>query len=187
MPTPEEIMDAIRNGLDSLPAASGTARRKYRTEAIKAKLCEIGRNGFQDARFKVCATLPRDDRDYGEWLYDVVWRSYHEERDDHPLSYVPLVAECEWGSYEHVREDFQKLLLARASVRLMIYRDKTHHRHNGWQDAAQTAEQLAYHVSLFNGPVEEGWLLAAWRRIDTNPGFQFSYFTIGLDGGVCPL
>ena len=69
MPTPQEIMDEIRKGLDGLPSASRAASKKYRTEAIKAKLCEIGRNGFQDTRFKVCAALPRGDRDYGEWLY----------------------------------------------------------------------------------------------------------------------
>ena len=84
---------------------------------------------------------------------------------------VPLVVECEWGSYGYIKEDFQKLLLARADVRLMIYRD------NGRQDATQTAKQLARHVKKFNrSHAEDAWLLAA--RIDDDPGFAFMYFTI---------
>ena len=177
-------MDAIRNGLDSLPSASGAARRAHRTKAVKAKLCEIGSRAPFNCRVR--ATLPTR---HGEWLYDVVWLKRHEGLDDHPISCVPLVAECEWGTYAHIKEDFQKLLLARASARLMIYRDPMFHRHHGWKEARWTAEQLALHVNHFNRSyAEDAWLLAAWRRTEYNLGFAFTYFTINpSDGSVTEL
>ena len=180
MHTPQEIMNAIRNGLDSIPPAIGAAPRKHRTVAIKAKLCEIGRL----ARFNctVCAAgLPKEKRTHGEWLYDVIWLKYHDKLDDHPISCVPLVAECEWGTtYAHIKEDFQKLLLARASVRLMIYKDPTWHD-RAWQGAEWTARRLAAHINRFNrSRAEDAWMLAAWKRTG-NPGFAFTYFTIRND------
>ena len=182
MATPQEIKDAIRRGLNSLPPASGTARKKERTEAIKARLCRIGRQPPFDCR--VCAALPRGDRTYGEWLYDVVWLKYHEERDDHPICCVPLVAECEWGTYAHIKEDFQKLLLARATVRVMIYRDAMWHPEHGWKRAKWTAKRLAQHVRQFNpSSADDTWLLAAWRRTNKAPRFAFNYFSI-RDGKV---
>ena len=182
MHTPQEIMNAIRKGLDTLPPASGAARRKKRTAAIKTKLCDIGRQA--PFHCTVCAALPRKNRTHGEWLYDVIWLKYHEGLDDHPICCVPLVAECEWGTYAHIKEDFQKLLLARASVRLMIYRDPMLHRDHGWQGAMWTAERLGLHISRFNrSRAEDAWLLAAWRRTENNRGFAFTYFTIDPSNG----
>ena len=34
---------------------------------------------------------------------------------------APLVAECEWGNKGGIEDDFEKLLLARAGVRMMIF------------------------------------------------------------------
>ena len=123
----------------------------------------------------------RNYRDYGEWLYDVVWLNYWEDHDDHPLRSVPLVAECEWGFYKRIKEDFQKLLLARATVRLMIYNGD----HEG---SRQTAERLAKHIRKFNGShVEDAWLLAAWERACSRQKFKFSYFRIDSNYDVVPL
>ena len=92
-----------------------------------------------------------------------------------------MVAECEWGDYGHIKEDFQKLLLARAAVRLMIYNG----RHKG---SRQTAERLAMHIKEFDRScAEDAWLLAAWERTDNEDGFLFTYFTIDLDYSVVPL
>ena len=183
MHTPQEIIKAIRNGMDSIPPASGAASKRHRTAVIKAKLCEIGcRAPFHCT---VCAALPRENRTHGEWLYDVIWLKYHEGLDDHPISCVPLVAECEWGTYAHIKEDFQKLLLARASVRLMVYRDPMLHRDHGWQGAEWTAERLGSHISRFNrSSAEDAWLLAAWRRTEDDLKFAFTYFTIKPDDGT---
>ena len=179
MHTPQEIMKAIRNGLDSIPSAIGATPKKDRTLVIKTKLCEIGCQA--PFHCTVCAALPRENRTHGEWLYDVIWLKYHEKLDDHPICCVPLVAECEWATYAHIKEDFQKLLLARASVRLMIYRDPTLHDYV-WQGAEWTAKRLASHVNRFNHScTEDAWLLAACRKTKDNSGSAFTYFTIRND------
>ena len=54
----------------------------------------------------------------GEWLYDFTCLEYS---DSECLKGIPLVAECEWGNEDHINEDFEKLLLARADVRVMIF------------------------------------------------------------------
>jgi len=37
------------------------------------------------------------------------------------LESVPMVAESEWGDIIAIKEDFQKLLVARATVRVMVF------------------------------------------------------------------
>lgn len=171
MHTPQEIMTVIRHSLDNLCTDDGAASKKHRTKAIKALLCEIGHQQFGCL---VCAA-DVSNADRGEWLYDVVWRR-HDTCGR--LTAVPLVAECEWLHPREIEKDFEKLLVARASVRLMIYRGK-------YEGSRVTAERLTSHVEAFSAPnVEEGWLLAAWKRVDVNPWFKFKYFTIRPDGTV---
>jgi hypothetical protein len=57
--------------------------------------------------------------DGGEWLYDLVWLRYR----DGFLVDVPLVMESEWEAWDQVKDDFEKLLLARAGLRLLIFQD----------------------------------------------------------------
>ena len=88
MPGKLEIMRAIQKGLNGLEIDKPESDTKW-TEAVKTKLCEIGRGRFG---LKVCAGGVADC-DYGEWLYDVTWLEY--ERDNGPLVDAHLVAECE--------------------------------------------------------------------------------------------
>ena len=57
---------------------------------------------------------------WGEWLYDVVWLKATCNFD---VCDVPLVAEIEWGNTGEVWDDFQKLPIARARVRVLIIDD----------------------------------------------------------------
>ncbi len=50
--------------------------------------------------------------------YDVVW--YQNDRANH-MTDVPLVAESEWGGEHAVKEDFEKLLVARSRYRIMVF------------------------------------------------------------------
>lgn len=54
----------------------------------------------------------------GEWMYDLTCLRY--DRDGH-LVRIPLVAECEWGNRGDICDDFEKLLLARADVCVMVF------------------------------------------------------------------
>ena len=169
-------MRAVREGLDSLEvnrAASDTAW----TRAVKTKLCEIGRGRFD---YKVGASnVPRANCDYGEWLYDVTWLEY-EKSGRGELVGAHLAAECEWGNVGDIEEDFEKLLLARAGVRLMIFGGNYKPLSKG------IAERLAEKVRKFNGSrAEDAWLLAAWERSEnSDKGWVFKYFTIELNAAV---
>jgi len=78
----------------------------------------------------------RAEPDFPEWLYDVIWLEYDGDRIDR----VALVAECEWGTEGDVVEDFQKVLVARATVRLLIY---DAHR------ASDMTARLRQHIETF--------------------------------------
>ena len=68
------------------------------------------------------APCPNPQYRWGEWLYDVIWLRVDEDNIDRVLN-VPLVAEVEWGNQDEIWSDFQKLLVARADVRVMIFND----------------------------------------------------------------
>lgn len=64
-----------------------------------------------------------------EWLYDLHW--YTEGNEPYSPTSLPLVVECEWNPkkrgekkkipYSGIKYDFQKLLIANADLRLMIF------------------------------------------------------------------
>ena len=158
------------------------ARRLYEADAdstwtncIKTRLCDIGRGfGYQVGASGVAEA----SRDFGEWLYDVTWLEY----SDGLLAGAPLVAECEWGNWDAVVDDFDKLLLARASVRLMIFDG------NYKPGSKGIAERLAARIRKFYGPcAEEGWLLAGWERCGPSAGesgekdWRFRYYRVGAN------
>ena len=198
MPEQLDIMRAIARGLDEIDQRQLGVTKPEWTEAVLTKLCEVGRNEFgckagADPKF-----VPEENRDYGEWLYDLTWITYNNDQDDHLID-VPLVAECEWSDphqFNAVKDDFHKLLLARAGVRLMIYSYNALMR--GWihgeepgkrtrreQAAQNVAERLAESVRRFRYRHEdEAWLLAGgvWHADD-----WCRYFTINRNGAVVPF
>lgn len=88
------------------------------TKQIKSRLCQLGK----EYKYFVCAS-GCDSKDEGEWLYDLTWLDYEGGKD---LLDVPLVMECEWlASEDDINADFQKLLLARSSHRVMIFMQRT--------------------------------------------------------------
>lgn len=163
-----EIMRAVKEGLDSLRFDTAALDSEW-TKAIKTELCRIGRSFGYEVYAK---DVEEDEKDGGEWLYDVTWLEYNRSGDGE-LTKSPLVVECEWGDYQDIEDDFEKLLLARAGVRVMIF---------GGTDepgvAKNIADQLAEKVKKFEASrAEDAWLLAAWEP--NGDGWQFRYFTIG--------
>lgn len=73
-----------------------------------------------------------------EFLYDLHW--YTESSEDKFLPFsTPLVVECEWNPkkkgvkgipFSGIKYDFQKLLMANADLRLMIFKLKTDRKLN---------------------------------------------------------
>lgn len=154
------------------------------TQAINTTLCRIGQEhfgmGVGSSPDKVAAGTHLD---YGEWLYDITWC---DEDDEGRMSGLPLVAECEW---EHrsaaIVEDFQKLLVARAGVRLMI--------HENWMEREEIphpsdmAKHLAQRVSAFacTQPDDVYLLVVLDVHELTADGFHsIRYFRLGADGAA---
>lgn len=173
MPGKRDIMDAIRTNLDG---CAHTMRDRDGdgewTKAVTATLRKLGHElGY----------LMRARGVNSEWLYDVTWleysREYEHEDLENRLVNAHLIAECEWGGSVKRKYDFEKLLLGRATISLMIY------------DAAfapgpqGVAEDFAGYVRSFNGGsrAKDAWLLAGRQHR------SFSYFTITPDGKVVPM
>ena len=202
MPEKCDIMHAIREGLDEIRPERAWGITEW-TQAVKDTLYNIGhhRFGYHVGMTKgdlVCEV----DKDQptpgpgGEFLYDVVWLEYGEDdrvRPSYDLRHAllvdaPLVAECQWGpiagftSNPHdwgAKKDFEKLLLSRAGIRLMIC-DKSH-----WLGSAAVAKQFAKCVRAFNGSrPEDTWLLAIRTQTDIQPEVfgYFTYFTLDMNG-----
>ena len=186
MPDKDQIMSAIRKGLDSLDISASDPGW---TKAVLTKLCTIGRGfGFQVGAKK--DLVDEAHRDRGEWLYDTIWLDGCDSDDD-LLAGVPLVVECEWANdkwevyWKKIIYDFNKLLLARAQVRLMIFDGSGRNDNPGSEEIAKL---LAARIRKFYGPsVEKGWLLAGWEPCAPVAGergekdWRFRYYTVGAN------
>lgn len=107
-------LQLIRDALDALvPAAlrPENLNSRHWTQAIKSAVCQIGKAQGYWVYASSCA-----EADGGEWLYDITWLNY---RDD-VFESVELVMESEWN-WRGIDTDFQKLMLARAKSRCMVF------------------------------------------------------------------
>jgi hypothetical protein len=109
--------------------------RKVRTRLIKIELAKLGHLNLDvKPPYKVyCNGLVNEqgiligEFSNKEWLFDLQW--YTENGPYLPAS-LPLVVECEWKTKKKadsktpssgIKYDFQKLLVANADLRLMIF------------------------------------------------------------------
>ncbi len=79
------------------------------TRRILTALCGAGQ-----AMGYVCA-CDAAGADSGKWLYDLCWLDVEQG-----LRSVPMVAECKWGHVDEIEAGFHKLLVARASLRVLV-------------------------------------------------------------------
>ena len=82
------------------------------------------------------------------------------------LKSAPIVAECEWGTLGAVKDDFEKLLLARATVRVMVF--------NGMYREIGTeafANKICGWVGAFEGNQKgDTYLLVGYEEMKTRTG-----------------
>ena len=166
-----EIMEIVRCALDNLDTPVVASQGQW-TRDVKIALGVAGR----ERGYWVCAGgLPRKPAaaDSGEWLYDLCWLSYQPDGEEF-LTDAVLVVESEWAGGAYIDEDFQKLLLARSTVRLMIF--------DGGNPAGadMTASRLARQVAAFECSADEDvWLLAAWvANEDDARDWSFRWYTV---------
>ena len=177
MPVKFEIMRALCEGLNSLEIDKPESRTEW-NKAVKTELCKIGRR-FGYSVYARSNEVNKAYRDGGEWLYDVTWLEYEKGTRGELVNLVdaPLVAECEGGNKGDIEDDFEKLLLARPHVRLMIFKGISE------PDSKGIAERFAGMVREFNGSrAEDAWLLAAWEKSEDH--WSFRYFTIEMNTAI---
>ena len=153
------------------------------TTAVNTTLCRTGREHFgMGVGTNPNKVMPGTHLDYGEWLWDITWC---EEGDKSRMVDLPLVAECEWAlSSATIVEDFQKLLVARAGVRLMI--------HEHWTDREKIpdppamANHLSEHIQAYQR-TQPGDVYLLVALDGTEPGAEYlrmRYFRLGTDGAA---
>ncbi|MGO9606870.1 MAG: hypothetical protein ACLQAT_26350 [Candidatus Binataceae bacterium] len=163
MPSPsvDDIALQVRQSIESTFAqaqAAGLPDRQW-TFNILSELTRLGR-GYG---FKVRgAKPPKDDFETG-WLWDLTWvdiRNWHRpDSADGKLVELPLVLESEWNVrfVDEILWDFQKLLVARAHLRVMIFQQATK------QKADQCLESMRDAIKTFSAThTGDRYLFACW-------------------------
>jgi hypothetical protein len=116
------------------------------TEEIKTGLVKLGHENGYEASANKCKNA-----DCKEWLFDLAWYKYDTKRRMDDLFFV---MECEWGKEDDIREDFEKLLIARSRYRLMIFNGNT---------LEKIANSLKDRINIFKGSQKgDRYLFAGW-------------------------
>lgn len=142
----------------ALAAAEHWSNAAIWTRQLSRRLCALG----GAAGCFVCASglEPEAWQNSGEWLWDVAWLRYDPwpQQPHSRLIEVRLVVECEWSrATEEIYNDFEKLIAARASHRLMIFEDHGTHQ--------AIFETMKARVAAFqSSKVGDRYLLAAWSE-----------------------
>lgn len=162
-----ELGDAL-DGVARDPSLQDEWRRDPWTRAVKEALCRWSLDhGFYACAHGVADRFrgePKRKRPRYEWLFDVTCLAY---KGDY-LTGVPLVAECEWGDEAEIYDDFQKLLLARAEIRVMVF-DATR-----ITPAEKFVGKLKRAVERFGmGQPGDVYLLAAYTEERDTYGFEY--------------
>ena len=141
-----EIVAALNKMVSSADWRSWSTGRW--TREIKDQIGPIG----EKRKWSVWAEKCRYSGN-GEWLFDMTWLHYSK---DNRLLEVPLVLESEWAPGD-INDDFQKMLLARAHHRVMIFDRKTR------DEAMEIVHDLVAQVEAFRGTQSnDRYLFAFW-------------------------
>ena len=143
------------------------------TSTVLTALCRIG----HQCGYSVWASSNFVDKQYkngGEWLYDVTWCEYEKDF----LKSVPVVAECEWGNLAQIKDDFEKLILARSAIRVFVF-------DGGY--CKKGAEALANKFCDWVGAFEGGrkgdtYLLVGYERDEKSWCFRYFNITVNEPG-----
>lgn len=167
---PENIIQEILKNFDQLVEnkqheAKNWTTQEWTTE-VKTALCKAG----QELGCLVWANgVDKQYTEGGEYLYDVSCLKYNKTN---LLKSAPIVAECEWGTRGAVKDDFEKTLLARATVRVMVFDGMR--CENGTE---AFASEICGWVGAFEGNQKgDTYLLVGYERDEIS--WRFRYFII---------
>jgi len=146
----DQIEDEIRNVLDSFGDDFWNESWGDRTRRVKNRIGAIGKA----EGYSVYANQS-DFGENGEWLFDMTWLVI----EDGFVVNVPLVLESEWKRGDEIGNDFQKLMVSRAELRVMIFSFPDE------ESATTEINDLQKAVGLFSaGQASDRYLLATYRE-----------------------
>ncbi len=114
-----DLASKIKEALDKLREEPD--RRDWRnarwTQEILDAIVKLARDAGQEA---YVSRKYKTEAHGNEWLYDLTWLEYSTQ--ERRLTRAVAVLESEWSrSHNDIFYDFQKLLLARADLRVMVF------------------------------------------------------------------
>jgi hypothetical protein len=141
----KRVIEALKK-VDANYLLLGRQTSKW-TRDIKNKVGAVG----HDLKYEVYASQSRYWRN-GEWAFDVTWS---KEKGDITTE-LPLVLESEWDLTD-ILWDFTKLLIARASHRVMVFGASTS------AQAQKTIELMLRQIREFRGTsIGDRYLFCYW-------------------------
>ena len=156
----DTLEQELRKALNSLPRAFWSEGWGARTERIKNRVGKLA-----PTTVTVYAHRCKYKKN-GEFLFDMTWIVLNKEGY---IAKVPLVLESEWKRGQEIHNDFQKLIVARADLRVMIFSAVN-------EDSADSEiRKIKKQVRQFTlgGPADR-YLIAAFS--EENGSFIFSSF-----------
>jgi hypothetical protein len=150
----KKIIEDISSGLKKIPTVN-LIKRKCWTSSIKKFLEKVAdENTLQYTHTK------KEDKKR-EWLYDSIMFDLNDDPEgginSKMLNEVYLCAEYEWLSDEDsIQEDFEKLLVAKSPIKLMIYRVSKEEK----KARADFLKRIINSSKMTNAA--EKYILAAW-------------------------
>jgi hypothetical protein len=157
----DEMASQVRQSIESIctqAQAENLSDGRW-TFNILSELTRLGR-GYG---FKVRGAKQREDYFETGWLWDLTWTEISDwrrsDRADGKLVEIPLVLESEWSlAYENeILWDFQKLLVARAHLRVMIFQQNTK------ESANKCLERMRDAIQSFSATRSgDRYLFACW-------------------------
>ena len=146
----DRLVKTIKSNLDKLYDQMNG--HDINTVEVKTALCAACNKNKKVYTFATGVDSAHGD----EWLYDVTALRYNKPKGDYIIRTV-LVAESEWGCEREILNDFQKLMVARADVRVMVFDGTQKPRYRKFFKIF--AKHIAKCEQSKQGDI---WLFAAW-------------------------
>ena len=155
----QKLQSMIRGALDQVndELIQANVNDSVWTKKIKESLVRLGNN--QKLKLKCYASgVKGEGVSSGEWLYDLCWIRF----EDNQIASIELIMESEWiRSFKEVRDDFQKLVQARATLRLMIWQAKSSN------DMEKHRDVLVRQIQAFRASQQDdSYLFSCWVADD---------------------
>ncbi|MYA28459.1 MAG: hypothetical protein F4090_02745 [Nitrospira sp. SB0672_bin_25] len=142
------------------------------TMKVKLLLTKLGNEkGYEVAVTGEGCTWGAKGGKGSEWMCDVIWADLSKDKSlGELLRSIPLAAECEWGNKQNVWDDFQKLLVIRADIRVLIFEC------NSRRAASRLVEEFKQQIEVFKSSQKgDKYLFASYVEKESPPFFVEKY------------